>query len=202
MYREIIESYEAADGKEAEDKSVILELADLTMPGGGILFRECRAAHTTASSMIFNKTRDKVLMVYHHIYQSYSWTGGHSDGEEDFLKTAVKEAKEETGLKTLKLISFDSRLPQFQVASVDVLTVDSHIKNGKHVAAHLHLNVTYLFEADENEPVFIKPDENSDVCWLPVNALEQWVKEENMMPIYEKLIKRVSMGYRDVCEIK
>lgn len=194
MFREIIESYKAADEREAEDISVILELAGLNLPGGGLLFRQCRAAHMTASSMIFNQKRDKVLMVYHHIYQSYSWTGGHSDGEPDFLKTAIKEAKEETGIKTLKLMRFDDRAPQFQVASIDILPVNTHKKNGAYVSAHLHLNVTYLFEADENEALVIKPDENSDVCWLPADTLDKWVTEKEMMPIYEKLIKRSAAG--------
>lgn len=40
-----------------------------------------------------------VLMVYHNIYQSWTWTGGHSDGEADLLKVAIKELKEEAGVK-------------------------------------------------------------------------------------------------------
>lgn len=42
-----------------------------------------------------------MLMVYHNIYDSWSWTGGHADGDEDVLHVAMKEAKEETGIQTL-----------------------------------------------------------------------------------------------------
>ena len=44
-------------------------------------------------------------MIYHNIYKSFAWTGGHSDGEHNLLYTAAKEAMEETGLKSLRLDS-------------------------------------------------------------------------------------------------
>ena len=37
-------------------------------------------------------------MVYHNIYDSWSWLGGHADGETDLLAVALREVKEETGL--------------------------------------------------------------------------------------------------------
>ena len=55
-------------------------------------------AHMTASSWIVNEDYTKVLMIYHNIYNSWAWTGGHADGDEDLLHVAVKEAREETGL--------------------------------------------------------------------------------------------------------
>ena len=48
----------------------------------------------TSSGLIFNKNLDKILMVHHNIYNTWSWTGGHADGEDDLLKVAIKEAKE------------------------------------------------------------------------------------------------------------
>ena len=35
--------------------------------------------------------------------------------------------------------------------SLEILTVDGHEKRGVYVPSHLHLNVTYLLEADEAE---------------------------------------------------
>ena len=34
-------------------------------------------------------------MVYHNIYNSWSWLGGHADGETDLLAVALREVKEE-----------------------------------------------------------------------------------------------------------
>ncbi len=36
----------------------------------------------TVSSIILNPSLDAMLMVYHNIYQSLAWTGGHADGAE------------------------------------------------------------------------------------------------------------------------
>ena len=55
-----------------------------------------------------------------------------------------------------------------------------------------HLNVSFLFEADEREPLRIAEDENSAVGWIPVAQLEQYVTEPTMLPIYMRLIGRAN----------
>ena len=107
-----------------------------------------------------------MLMVYHNIYNSWSWLGGHADGEIDLLAVAVREVKEEAGISNVTPVSKD-------IFSVESLTVDGHWKNEKYVSSHLHFNVTYLLEADSEEAVSIKADENSGVAWFtPEEALE------------------------------
>jgi 8-oxo-dGTP pyrophosphatase MutT (NUDIX family) len=51
-----------------------------------------------------NKTKEKVLVVHHNIYNSWSWTVGRADGEEDLLAVAIKELKEETGVKSVAFL--------------------------------------------------------------------------------------------------
>ena len=124
------------------------------------------------------------LMIYHNIYNSWSWTGGHADGETDLLAVALREVAEETGLQTLRPVSRE-------LFSVEILTVDGHEKRGWYVPSHLHLNCTYLIEADDTEPLRVKPDENSGVRWFaPREALaactEPWMRDR----IYQKLIEK------------
>lgn len=52
----------------------------------------------TASAWVVNKDRSKVLMIYHNIYNSWSWLGGHADGETDLLAVAIREVREEAGI--------------------------------------------------------------------------------------------------------
>ena len=98
----------------------------------------------TASAWVVNKDRSKILLAYHNIYDSWAWLGGHADGEKDLLKVALKEVAEESGVKNIKPVSED-------ILSVEILTVDGHEKKGVYVPSHLHLNVTYLIEADDTE---------------------------------------------------
>ena len=151
-----------------------------------IFLRENRAAHMTASAWVVNRTRDKVLMVYHNIYHSWSWLGGHADGEQDLLAVAIREVQEESGIRNVKALSEN-------IFSLEILTVDGHEKKGAYVPSHLHLNVTYLLEADEQETLSMKPDENSGVAWFALEeaveaSTERWFQER----IYTKLNRKLA----------
>ena len=175
---EKLENYKPYNEQEAADRGEILRQLK-SFPD--IFTRENLNAHMTASSWIVNPARTKVLMVYHNIYDSWSWTGGHADGETDLLAAALREAKEETGITKVRPVTED-------IYSLEILTVDGHVKHGKYVSSHLHLNVTYLLEADEDEILHKKDDENSGVAWFGLDeailaSSEPWFRER----IYSKL---------------
>jgi ADP-ribose pyrophosphatase YjhB (NUDIX family) len=176
MIKDIID-YQPNTQQEAADKELILQYLDQN----GLYLRSNLIAHYTSSGFIMNKTLDKVLFAYHNIYDSFAWSGGHNDGNQDFLSVALKEAEEELGVKNLKCLSNT-------IDSLDVLNVDSHIKNGKYISEHLHFNVTYILIGDENEPIRIKADENSAVKWIKVLELNKYVTEAKMLKVYKKII--------------
>ncbi len=148
-----------------------------------MLTRENEIAHITSSGFIVNKNRDKVLMIHHNIYNSWGWTGGHADGEDDLVKVAIKEAKEETGINNAIPITND-------ICSIDILPVNAHIKKGKHVSSHLHLSIAYILEADEHDDIRVKADENSGVKWVDMNNVLHMTDEEHMKGVYSKLIDK------------
>lgn len=176
-----IESYKPYNEQEENDKQLMLKYIDTFED---VLTRENKMCHFTASNWIVNKERTKVLMIYHNIYKSWAWTGGHADGDSNLLKVALKEAQEETELENLKLLIGE-------IYGLQILTVDSHIKKGKFVPSHLHLDCCFLLEADENEPLKIKEDENSGVKWIDIDKAIKITKEEKMKPIYKKLNKKL-----------
>lgn len=182
MY-ESIKAYEPANEQETRDKEIMLKhLAS----GMDCFTRENLAFHFTASIWTVNKAHTKTLMVYHNLYDSWSWIGGHADGIEDLSAVAMRELQEETGVKNAKLVSED-------IFSLEILAVDGHMKKGKYVPSHLHLNVTFLAEADENEALTVKEDENSAVKWWTFEealrvSKEPWFVEH----VYKKLIEKCS----------
>lgn len=179
--REQIQAFCPYNEQEVMDQSFMLEFMD---KNEDYLTRENRVAHFTASNWIVNHDRTKVLMIYHNIYHSWAWTGGHADGDEDLMRVALKEAEEESSIKGLKAL-------QNGIFSLEVLTVNGHVKHGKYVSSHLHLNCTFLFEADEEAMLKIKEDENSGVQWIPIEDLEGIVEEAHMLPIYRKLNEKL-----------
>ena len=149
-----------------------------------ILTRDNEYFHLTSSAFIINRDHTKVLSTFHNIYKSWTWVGGHADGDDDMLYVAKKETKEETSLDNFKVLS---KTP----ISVEILPVKSHVRKGKCVPCHTHFNVTYLFEADENETIHILEDENSDIGWLTFDDLIKKSDEPYMIPVYEKIIERI-----------
>ncbi len=178
--RREIEEYKPYNEQEEQDKKVILKYIDTF---DDVLTRNNEFGHFTASSWVLNKDRTKVLMIYHNIYKSWAWTGGHSDGDSNLLNVAIREVKEETGVKDVKPISDD-------IFSLEIICVNGHVKRGKYVSSHVHLNVTYLLEADEDEELKIKEDENSGVRWVDIDKAVELSNEAWMKGIYKKLIEK------------
>ena len=177
-----IEKYIPYNEQEKSDKEIMLKSLETF---DDILTRENKICHFTASNWIVNKERTKVLMIYHNIYDSWAWVGGHADGDSDLLNVAIKEAKEETGIINIYPLSKD-------IYSLEILTVDGHIKKNEYVNSHLHLNITYLLCASSNDELKIKPDENSNVSWFNIDEVvdkssEKWFKENIYSKLNEKL---------------
>ena len=175
--RQQLERYTPANAQEAADRSMMLEALD-TLPHP--LERENRFAHFSASGWIVNPSRSKVLMAWHNIYRTWAWTGGHADGESDLLSVALREAREETGITDIAPLSRD-------IFSIEILPVFPHVRRGAFVSAHLHMNVTYLLEADDAQPLRVKPDENSAVAWLEPERAADNRDEPFMAVVYRKL---------------
>lgn len=177
-----IQMFKPYNEQEEVERKIMLEYINKF---DDVLTRQNQFGHFTSSAFVLNKERTKILMIYHKIYNSWAWTGGHSDGDSDLLYVAMKEAKEETGIKNITPILDE-------IYSLEIINVNGHEKRGKYVGSHIHLNVTYLLEADENEKLHIKEDENSGVKWVPIEDVlnvtsEVWVRDR----VYSKIINKM-----------
>lgn len=210
--RDAIVAFEPFNEQEAADKRVILRALD-TDPD---CFVRSAQAHMACSIWVVDPSFTQTLLVYHNIYDSWSWIGGHADGECDLAAVALRELQEETGVAHARLVTGEAHgagdasaasaptvggvrplCGPSGIYSLEVLTVDGHEKRGAYVSSHLHLNVTYLAIVDPAEPIRIKPDENSGVRWVPLEdairlSTEQWIRDR----IYRKLIDKLHLERR------
>ena len=177
----VVEHYIPVNEQEETDKTTLLRWLQ---SDADISTRDNLDGHLTASAWVVNPERTHVLMAYHKLYNSWAWLGGHADGDWDLRRVAEKEAQEESGIKTVRPVSTEP-------ISLEILTVNGHEKKGKYVPCHLHLNLTYLFEADPEQELACKPDENTGVAWLDMDTLDQACNEPWFIErIYSKLSKK------------
>lgn len=178
---EKLRAFSPFNAQEAADRDLMIH--HLTRYDN-LLTRNNPVMHFTASAWVVSPNREQVLMVYHNIYHSWSWTGGHADGEEDLLSVAIREAQEETGLLQVRPLSSD-------IFSLEILGVNAHAKRGCHISTHLHLNATFLLEADPAQLLRAKPDENSAVAWIPAAEVIDRSSEPDMRVVYRKLMEKL-----------
>jgi len=99
------------------------------------------------------------------------------------LKVAIKEAKEEIGVANIvPLID--------ELASIDIIPVYGHIKKGKYVSSHLHLNTSYILIADENGKLIVNEEETSGIEWVEVDRLPEYSNETYLIDIYNKIVEK------------
>ena len=137
--------------------------------------QKLKAGHLTGSAWIVNKERTKALFTHHTKLGMWLQLGGHAEVEDETIKhTAIREAHEESGLQSVKLIS------------EDILSVDIHlIPERKGFPDHLHYDVQFLFEADENENLVISGESN-DLKWISLEDIPNYNNELSIRRMLEK----------------
>ncbi|HHT39578.1 MAG: NUDIX hydrolase [Acholeplasmatales bacterium] len=181
MLIEVLNKYQPQDEFEENDKKLMLKAYQLFKEE---LFYRFPYFHFTVSAVIFNEDFTKVLFMYHKIYQSYAWVGGHMDGSKNLKENLLKEVLEETGLEKVSFVKDEP-------ISIEILPVFLHKKDNKAVSSHEHYNISYALRASEKDKLINNDAESESLKWLPISHLKTFVSEANMLIIYDKIIRRV-----------
>ena len=180
-YKDAFKSYQPINEQELMDQKLIIDFIDRNPDA---LDRTNLCAHVTSSAFVVNQDMTKILFAYHKIYDSWAWVGGHADGNPDLLEVAIKEAIEETGVSKVDAFSRN-------IFTLDVIQVTNHIKHGKYVPDHLHLNASFLLIADENDELSINHAENTGVKWFDIDDIFNHVSEKRMFSVYQKAFDKI-----------
>jgi len=178
--RKDLENYIPYNEQEEKDKEQFLKFMDTF---DDVLTRDNIFGHLSASAFVINKKRDKMLVVYHIINDGWIYPGGHADGESNLLSVAHREVEEETGLKATILDK--------NIFSIQSAPTKGHVKRGKYVSAHLHLDVVYLMEADDEIPLVYRDDESKGVKWVSFEDAYDNTMCDFIRPIHKKLIDKL-----------
>lgn len=138
------------------------------------LERSCLEGHLTASAWIIDAARTRTLLTHHRKLDRWLQLGGHVDGETDLAAAALREAREESGLARLRLMSRE------------VFDVDRHrIPARGTEPEHWHYDVRFLLEADPAEPLKIS-GESKDLAWVRLEEVARLNPDESLARLVRK----------------
>ncbi len=141
--------------------------------------RENLTGHLTASAWIINRDNSGIILTRHRKLNKWIQCGGHADGESDLAVVALREAAEETGLKSIVLLSST-------IFDVDVHAIPAH----QQTAEHIHYDIRFLFAADENESLIVS-DESIALAWIPLSELANYTSNHSILRMVIKSRLRI-----------
>lgn len=149
--------------------------------------RSLLIGHVTGSAWIVSPDRHQTLLIHHRKLDRWLQPGGHADGDPAVAAVALREAQEETGLSSLRLVFPDGDSSQ-QLSSPPIFDVDVHlIPAWKDVPEHLHYDIRFLVEADPNEPLGVS-GEIKNIRWFTLKEATDYADSESIF----RLIRRIT----------
>ena len=155
-----------------EESAVVSRFVTLLDEHSNCFDRDCWFGHITGSSWIVHPEGGRVLLTHHKKLGKWLQPGGHSDGDEDTLAVALREAIEETSL-------------QVEVTNRQILDLDIHeIPARKNEPAHLHYDIRFAIDATTDQ--FQISEESVDLAWVRFDDIERYTTEESVLRMLRK----------------
>lgn len=130
--------------------------------------------HVTGSAWVISDDGAAVVLLHHGKLGRWLQPGGHADGDPDVVRVAMREAREETSLQSLRL------------GGQAIFDVDVHAIPARGAEpAHLHYDVRFCFFADRTEDPS-PSDESHDARWLTLDDARRLAPEESILRMIRK----------------
>ncbi|CAM3083766.1 NUDIX hydrolase [Corallococcus sp. ZKHCc1 1396] len=172
---ELLARHVPRDDKEREDLSRMRHFATSL---GEPFSRSQVEAHFTGSAVVVDPTGTKVALLHHAKLKRWLQPGGHAEAGDggDMEATALREAREETGCR----VHLHPTAPR--PLDVDIHTIPAR----KDEPEHCHLDVRYLFVAEDPEALAHDPAESFGIQWV---SWDEALKRADEAPLRRMLGK-------------
>ena len=125
--------------------------------------------HITTSAFIVDPAHTKILLLRHKSLNRWLQPGGHVEGDDTLLLSALREANEETGIPKVEM----KNIPTFSNSEVP-FDIDSHYipaNPKKQEDGHYHHDLRYLFEYTGDGNIIFNTDESTGLKWVKLDEL-------------------------------
>jgi 8-oxo-dGTP pyrophosphatase MutT (NUDIX family) len=141
--------------------------------------RSCVPGHVTASAWLLSPDGKRFLLTHHRKLNRWLQLGGHADGDSDVATVALREAREESGLRELRFAyAADTPVP----IDLDVHPIPAHAGE----PAHDHHDVRFVLVAAPGQTIFAS-DESTALEWFEMDDLERVADDDSVLRLGRKV---------------
>lgn len=164
---------------DATERAMLAQTITFVSENPDCFCRTLLVGHVTGSAWIVAADGSlpatcRVVLLHHRKLDRWFQPGGHADGDPDVAAVALREAQEETGLISLKLV-------RPAIFDVDVHPIPARGNEPE----HLHYDIRFLFEADPAD-TFIETIETKDVRWVDLDKIHLFNSSESVSRLVNK----------------
>lgn len=135
--------------------------------------------HVTGSAFVVDREYDYTLLTHHKKMNMWLQFGGHSDDHPIVSETAMREAREESGLLDIRYSILGNT-----IFDIDVHTIPPHGT----MPQHAHYDVRFLFTANKKEQLTVSPESN-DMGWIRLEDVVKYNSHPELLRMVEKVIR-------------
>ncbi len=146
--------------KDATEDQIRSRMISFVQTNPDCFHRHLTIGHITGSTWLLSHDRRRVLLTHHRKLNKWLQLGGHADGDSDILAVALREAREESGIDSIRAVSME-------VFDLDIHPIPPHSGEPQHD----HYDVRFLC-CVEGDDSFKVSDESHELAWVSPEQLQ------------------------------
>jgi len=169
------------------DESGALRARSLVEQASACFERSCLPGHVTSSAWIASEDGERFLLTHHRKLGRWLQLGGHTDGDPDVVASALREAREESGMEHFELVADTSGdvLLDVDVHAIPALGAEP---------AHEHHDMRILLVARSGQALRASGESLALrwFAWKELDAIAQ--ADESVLRLARKARARLALG--------
>lgn len=179
--QDLLDAFVPYDNQESES---LQKVKDFVFTHPDCFGHSVLPGHVTGSAFVVDRDLAYTLLTHHKKMNMWLQFGGHSDDHPIVAETAMREAREESGLRDIRYSILGNI-----IFDIDVHTIPVHGT----MPQHTHYDVRFLYTANRQETLTVSPESN-DLAWVPLTDAAKYNARPEFLRMASKVIRLKNSG--------